>query len=231
MPATAEPTPYATLTRSNILHRLKRRAGREIPERLDYGVIESMQWEPRERIRRVRDLMSAVHTEVIECTERGFGKVFRGVIADKHIRRLLIGSGSELEARLGALKKRTPKTVPELVPYAEPIEQAKDLLFEIDAGITSVRSGIAETGTLVVWPTPQEPRLLSLVPPIHLAVLYASTIHNTFLEAMTREGWSQGMPTNALLISGPSKTADIEQTLVYGVHGPKQLVLFLIDDL
>jgi len=175
--------------------------------------------------------MSAVHTEVIECTERGFGKVFRGVIADKHIRRLLIGSGSELEARLGALKKRTPKTVPELVPYAEPIEQAKDLLFEIDAGITSVRSGIAETGTLVVWPTPQEPRLLSLVPPIHLAVLYASTIHNTFLEAMTREGWSQGMPTNALLISGPSKTADIEQTLVYGVHGPKHLVLFLIDDL
>ena len=69
------------------------------------------------------------------------------------------------------------------------------------------------------------------VPPLHLAVLYASTIHNTFLEAMTRECWSQAMPTNALLISGPSKTADIEQTLVYGVHGPKQLVLFLIDDL
>ena len=36
------------------------------------------------------------------------------------------------------------------------------------------------------------------------------------------------MPTNVLLISGPSKTADIEQTLVYGIHGPKQLILFLI---
>ena len=231
MPDTTEPTPYETLTRSNILQRLKRRTVREAPERLNYGVIESKQWEPRERARRVQELLTAVHAEVLECTERSFGKVFRGVVADHGIQRLLVGSGSKLEAKLGSLKKRTPQMIPELVPYAEPLEQSKDLLFGIEAGITSVRSGIAETGTLVVWPTPQEPRLLSLVPPLHLAVLYASTIHNTFLEAMTRECWSQAMPTNALLISGPSKTADIEQMLVYGVHGPKQLVLFLIDDL
>ena len=231
MPDTAGPSPYEVLTRSNILNRLKRRTVREALEPLDYEVIDSKQWVPKERVRRVRELMEAVQTEVVECTERGFGRAFRGVIADKGIHRLLVGSGSDLESKLGALKKRTPQTIPELVPYAEPVEQTKDVLFEIDAGITSVRSGIAETGTLVVWPTPQEPRLLSLVPPIHLAVLYASTIHNTFLEAMTREGWSKGMPSNALLISGPSKTADIEQTLVYGIHGPKQLVLFLIDDL
>ena len=40
--------------------------------------------------------------------------------------------------------------------------------------------------------------------------------------------WSDKMPTNALLISGPSKSADIEQTLAYGVHGPKELVVLLI---
>lgn len=54
MPDTTEPTPYETLTRSNILQRLKRRTVREAPERLNYGVIESKQWEPRERARRVR---------------------------------------------------------------------------------------------------------------------------------------------------------------------------------
>jgi L-lactate dehydrogenase complex protein LldG len=45
--------------------------------------------------------------------------------------------------------------------------------------------------------------------------------------AFTKEGWSNGMPTNALLISGPSKTADIQQTLAYGAHGPRELVVLL----
>lgn len=72
---------------------------------------------------------------------------------------------------------------------------------------------------------------MSLVPPIHLAVLKASTLHNTFLEALEAEQWADGLPTNALLISGPSKTADIEQMLVYGIHGPKELVVFILNDL
>ena len=53
MPDTTEPTPYETLMRSNILQRLKRRTVREAPERLNYGVIKSKQWEPRERARRL----------------------------------------------------------------------------------------------------------------------------------------------------------------------------------
>jgi len=52
---------------------------------------------------------------------------------------------------------------------------------------------------------------MSLIPPIHLAVLHADTIFNTFWEAVNTEQWNSGMPTNALLISGPSKTADIEK--------------------
>jgi len=44
------------------------------------------------------------------------------------------------------------------------------------------------------------------------------------------QGWAQSMPTNAVLISGPSKTADIEQTLAYGVHGPKELIVLVVED-
>ena len=43
------------------------------------------------------------------------------------------------------------------------------------------------------------------------------------------QNWASGMPTNALLVSGPSKTADIEQTLAYGVHGPKELIILVIE--
>jgi L-lactate dehydrogenase complex protein LldG len=69
---------------------------------------------------------------------------------------------------------------------------------------------------------------MSLVPSVHFVLLDEQNIHADFHQAMTAEGWTQGMPTNALLISGPSKTADIQQTLAYGAHGPKELVLLLI---
>ena len=126
------------------------------------------------------------------------------------------------------LKQEYPEIMPELIDYKHPIEKSKDLLFEIDAAITTTLGGIAETGSLILWPTPDEPRLMSLVPPIHIAVLNSKNIYSTFLEAMISGNWVSEMPTNALLISGPSKTADIEQTLVYGIHGCKELVVILI---
>jgi L-lactate dehydrogenase complex protein LldG len=118
---------------------------------------------------------------------------------------------------------------PAVVPYDRPVEEIKAALFEdIDAGFTTVRSAIADTGSLVLWPSPEEPRLLSLVPPLHVALLSAAAIRDTLLGVMREEGWAKGLPPNALLVSGPSKTADIEQTLAYGVHGPKRLVVVVV---
>ena len=113
--------------------------------------------------------------------------------------------------------------------YEQDIEQWKPALFsDIDVGITTTRGGIAETGSLILWPDSAEPRLLSLVPPVHITLLEAGAIYNTFADAMQKQSWAEQMPTNALLISGPSKTADIEQTLAYGIHGPKQLIVLII---
>jgi L-lactate dehydrogenase complex protein LldG len=71
---------------------------------------------------------------------------------------------------------------------------------------------------------------MSLVPPVHIAVLKAEKIHDTLAETMKEEDWAQKMPTNLLLISGPSRTADIELTLAFGVHGPKELIVFIVHD-
>jgi L-lactate dehydrogenase complex protein LldG len=120
--------------------------------------------------------------------------------------------------------------LPALVPYDQEIFSFKETLFAADAAITGTRGAIAETGAIVLWPDQAEPRLMSLVPPIHIAVLDADDIVDTLGEMMEKRGWADGMPTNALLISGPSKTADIELVLAFGVHGPKELIVLIVTD-
>jgi hypothetical protein len=106
------------------------------------------------------------------------------------------------------------------------VEAWKDeLFFHTPASLTGTLGGIAATGSLVLWPSPQEPRLMSLVPPLHIALLNASEVRDNLFELMHAQRWTDGLPTNALLVSGPSKTADIQQTLAYGAHGPKELLV------
>ena len=191
-------------------------------------VMKRKYWTDAEKVLQLKSMMEEVHTEVRLCTESDWESMLRIVVKEKGIGQLLYGSKTVLAEQLLIMRQQTPDTMPELVEYEQPIEESKDLLFEIDAAITSTRGGIAETGSLILCTSPDEPRLMSLIPPIHIAVLHADTIYNTFWEVVNTEQWNSGMPTNALLISGPSKTADIEQTLVYGVHGPKELVVLLI---
>jgi L-lactate dehydrogenase complex protein LldG len=54
------------------------------------------------------------------------------------------------------------------------------------------------------------------------------SIRDTLADLMMAQGWAMRMPTNIVVVSGPSKTADIEQTLAFGVHGPKELIVLII---
>jgi L-lactate dehydrogenase complex protein LldG len=215
--------------RGAILGRLKEAAGpaAALPIRADVADIPSKKWSSAERCSRLRHCMEAVKTEFIEATEESWPTKVRDFLVAQGAKRVAYGPATEAGRALASAFP--PNTLPELVPYDRPVEELKAALFnDVDAGFTAVRSAIAETGSLVLWPTPEEPRLLSLVPPIHVALLRTAAINETFLGTMREEGWARGMPANALLISGPSKTADIEQTLAYGVHGPKRLVVVLV---
>ena len=191
----------------------------------DFGVMERKAWPEAERYPRLRRLMEAVHTEFVDTTEADWPRAVHDFLRSQRLSTLAYGPDTPAGRRLA--DSWPAGDGPVLVPYDRPIEEIKRRLFdEVDAGFTTTRGGIAETGGLILWPSEEEPRLLSLVPPVHLALLSTNSIHNTFWEAMRSQRWSAGMPPNALLISGPSKTADIEQTLAYGVHGPKRLVVF-----
>jgi L-lactate dehydrogenase complex protein LldG len=176
-----------------------------------------------ERIAGFRAQMAFWRGEVVRVTAHNWTARLRELCAAKAVGSLLYGAHGVHGPALAATG------MPGLQPYDRPIDEWKPELFEnVDAGFTSARGAIAETGTLIVWPDAAEPRLISLVPPIHIALVDADNIHDTLFAAMTNEAWSGNLPTNALLISGPSKTADIQQTLAYGAHGPKELIVLLL---
>ncbi len=223
--------------RTAILNRL--RASRDAhpvePPPSDFAVLAAKRWDPAERLERIRRLMEAVHTEFVEATEADWPATVRAFLAGEGVRSLLYAPATEAGARLAAEwaapgEPAPPELIPpELIPYDREVEDFKERLFDgIDAGITTTLGAIADTGSLVLWPSAEEPRLMSLVPHLHIALLRADRLYDSFWQVMTEQRWAEAMPTNALLISGPSKTADIEQTLAYGVHGPKRLVVVVV---
>lgn len=98
---------------------------------------------------------------------------------------------------------------------------------QAQAGFTGALAGIAETGTLVIPGGAGKSLTASLVPPIHVAVLRGEAILPS-LEAALRLPDVSCAPA-AVLVSGPSRTADIEMTLTIGMHGPGELHVFLVD--
>jgi L-lactate dehydrogenase complex protein LldG len=194
----------------------------------DTAFLAAKTWPPAERLARLRRCMEAVKTEFVEATAATWPAAVRELLRSAGARNVMAGAGSALAAPLAAACAGGDP--PELLLYDRPVEELKESLFSaVDAGITSCLGGIAETGGLILCPSPEEPRLLSLVPPIHLVLLDPACIWDTLWQAVRELGWARSIPPNALVVSGPSKTADIEQTLAYGVHGPKRLVVVLVD--
>jgi L-lactate dehydrogenase complex protein LldG len=96
---------------------------------------------------------------------------------------------------------------------------------QIRAGLTGAGAAIAETGTLVLRGGAAYPLTASLLPEIHLAVLNEEDIVPDLHSALTAQEIERN--SSVVLISGPSRTADIEMTLTMGVHGPREVVVFL----
>ena len=100
-------------------------------------------------------------------------------------------------------------------------------------GVTSADFGIAETATLTMKTRAGQPLHVSLLPSIHIAVIRLEQILENLKELYTLLKWDprqqdEGLTHTMTFISGPSKTADIEATLVHGAHGPRELVIFVL---
>jgi len=138
-------------------------------------------------------------------------RALRRILADAGAKRVA-GSDATLVARL------LPERLTDL---------SRDELFSCDAGVTTAQWGIAETGTLVLESARERSRLASLVPPVHVALLSTGAIVASLGDALARLDVASHAIT---LITGPSRTSDIELTLVVGVHGPQTVHVLLLEE-
>ena len=183
---------------------------------------------PRQQLDAMQAALRASHAQVDCVSVDAWPALLAQRLGVHGVRRLLIDSAS-VEGQ--ALRAALPAGV-ETLSFDRPLAQWKGELFDsVDAGFTVARSGIAATGTLVIAPDAATPRTVSLAPPLHICLVYASSLHVDLHAAARAERWCDGMPANLVLVSGPSKTSDIQQTLAYGAHGPRWLWVLIIDDL
>lgn len=111
------------------------------------------------------------------------------------------------------------------------IQQADARLEGADACITGCELLVARTGSIVLSSRQFIGRTASVFFPVHLVVAYASQVTDDILPAITllKEKYGEQLPSMINLNTGPSRTADIEKTLVVGVHGPKEVFCFFVN--
>jgi len=120
-----------------------------------------------------------------------------------------------------------------LAPVASQLEDrlVKTNLAHCDVSITGCEYLVARTGSIVLSAAQQSGRSASVYAPVHICVAFTNQLVYDIKDALqaAKEKYGNDLPSLITLATGPSRTADIEKTLVVGVHGPKEVYLFLVE--
>lgn len=161
---------------------------------------------------------AATATVVRLLLEAGAGDLLGWPLADI----ALAGLGAALTA---AGVRRVDPRVPD---DANGRAAALQTLAQVPVGLTGAQAGLADTGSLVLIHGPERSRLASLLPPVHVAVLALADLRPDLPTLFVERPNLLDGTSNVVFVTGPSRTADIELTPVFGVHGPKRLDVVLV---
>src|SRR5436190_11592664 len=209
------------MSRDNILHKVRTALGRSVgqepppppPARV---VIPSVGMDARvdSFCRRLEALAGKTHRAVSGDAAEYVGRVVNG--------RQAVASNAPLLRECGVT------ALPSVRSGITDREELRALCATAAVGITSADYCLADTGTLVMISSREEARLISLLPPIHIAVVSRDRMLSGLDELLTLVPLPSERSSSMVMITGPSRTADIEQILVRGVHGPGEIhVVFL----
>ena len=208
------------MSRDNILHRVRTALGRSAGEPAAVP--------PPVRLRIPEVPMEERISSVIQRVEALAGVVTRtsdpcAVVAAAIEGKTAVASNSPFLAECGIAG------LPGVRSGITGREELREVCAAADVGITSADYVLADTGTLVMLASPAEARLVSLLPPMHIAVAPRGRILTGLDELLTVAPSPADVTSSMVLITGPSRTADIEQILVRGVHGPGQILVVIAE--
>jgi L-lactate dehydrogenase complex protein LldG len=115
------------------------------------------------------------------------------------------------------------------VPAGEGRLQHQQGYHRLDLGVTGADVGLAESGSIVLFHGPGRPRQASLLPDVHVALLRVTSITRSLAHWAEAHPNTPAATTNLVVITGPSRTGDIEMQLNLGVHGPRHLHVVLVN--
>lgn len=214
------------LARANILAKLKSEvAGADYDKLPKEMAFVYPKLTKEEQIAQFCQHLDANHAQIIKVAELDIPVVVAEQLKKRGIKTLLYGNNNAYCSVVESLANPL-----QLKEYDFTLDGSKEALFnDYPASISSSRCAIAATGSIVLWPDANEPRTLSLVPPVHIVIVDVNNLYADFSTLIKDQQWQNKLPTNVVLVSGPSKTADIQQTLAYGAHGPKELIVLLLN--
>jgi len=167
-------------------------------------------------VERFQEELTALEGVFVPCTVNTAADEIISLLRERGITEIMAWDTERLPSGMGDALK------------AAGINVTSDANPSVRAGLTGALGGIAETGTLVITSGAGQPLTHSLLPKIHLAILHTQNITQTLSQFLNRPEVKNA--SSVALISGPSRTADIEMTLSIGVHGPGEVIVFGIGE-
>jgi len=234
------------LGRSDAGHRPFEDLIQTVPDADDTALMKTIQNRDRETrltlLDRFTEVAATINTNVVAAeTWAQIATAIAGIAADRQAEwgeeKSIVAWDNPLVNALGLSAAMHPLGVPVYFPEDDSRRAAAEAFRRRSEsaliGVTSADFALAETATLTMKTRPGQPLHVSLLPSIHIAVIRLKQILSNLKELYTLLKWDLGQKAEGLthsmtFITGPSKTADIEATLVHGAHGPRELVIFVL---
>lgn len=172
----------------------------------------------QDKIKEYKRLQEFNKAEVFEITEKEIPQTLQTIFQKEKITQTLIPSTLEnLDFSISTLT------------YNKPMEELKNELFQIECGVLEADYGVANLGVIALTSSQTQPRLLSLITQYCIILLKKEKILSNLSEVFSniKKQYPDILPSNILFIAGPSRTADIELQVVFGVHGPQKVYVIL----
>lgn len=182
-------------------------------------------------IARFEEEVKKVHGVVTRVSDReDLSAVLGALIEEKGIRKIVRWDTPTLANLDDALTGAGAEVLPISLDQGD-ISRAdqRNALVEADMGLTEVDYAVADIGSLVMRASGPQSRLASVIPPMHVAIVTADRIVASLNELLPLLNTTDGLPSAVSLVTGPSRTADIETIRTVGIHGPIELRVLILD--